>query len=390
MSGAGEELARLLDASGPPADAGTLDRIVGRHRQTSARRMKQVTVASLAVAVAAGGVALSGLVRTHVGSTTAFGAPVSGLRTPTAGPVGRNASPARLGAAPRGLAWAAVGSSGARSGAAVPAKARGSATTTSLPPGAEGAAVVAPDLCTVEGCGTSAGLGPLQGLFRRSAAGVEIRAFSEAVPPLAFEPLIPVYGARGASSGSTGPAPPVTVCADRAALVVEVSDAGAIGQLVVPLVSGASSGAALDLVDSSIVGTREGAPMIVVVARVASSVASVSASFADGTAGSMTAVQGWVVLADAVPDPSQLSSSGEQVTLDALSSTGGVLETVALPAEPSYAVPSACVHPAIREMLPQAAPGAGGTSSVPAKASSARARASAAATSSRAAGGGSR
>ena len=140
------------------------------------------------------------------------------------------------------------------------------------------------------------------------------------------------------------PGGPVLSCDSGTALVVEASDAGAIGTVVVPL-GATTSGAALDLVDATVLGSREGAPMIVVVAHVEDTVATVSATFADGTTDEMAPDDGWVVLGDAVSSSASISTAGESVVLSASDAQGNSLESTTIPSEPAYAVPVGCVEP---------------------------------------------
>jgi hypothetical protein len=226
-----DELGRLLDECGPAADAATLDGIVRRHRLRKARRLKQMTAASIVVALAAGGVALSGVNRSpaKVDAIRPVGAkgrnavqkkapgpvaasPAKGLRTvpdkPLKAVAGSPAkgAPSKLGSAPSGLSWATAGASGAAAPSSSPAAFASPATTVN-PPSSPGAAIAGGDLCTVYGCGASDGLGPLQHLFDRTGGGVTIRAFTESEQPIVFLPLAPAEQVPEPTSG--GDAVPV-------------------------------------------------------------------------------------------------------------------------------------------------------------------------------------
>jgi hypothetical protein len=419
MTEGDEGLGRLLDEGGPAADAATFEGIVRRHRARRERRLKQVTAASVVVAVAAAGVAASGLGRSStpvVRSAASKLNPASSSSAPAAGGATRFSANATLGKAPAGLAWAG---GGAPLGASVP-RASGSAPASSGSGSASsGTAIAGGDLCTVDGCGVG-GLGALTHQFDRSAGGVQIRAFTEGEPSVRFLPLVPSGVASSAvaagtsgtatpsvttlpvsttttapsggaasttttapsggaastttttttsgsvppsgstttsapSTGSTTSTTPTTTttptstttapvaCPQGSVLVAEVSDSGAVGEVDVPLVTGASPGVDLQLVEASVIGTRESAPMVIVVAHVAAEVTNVQASFADGTTDQMAPVDGWVVLGDAVPSGYSLGASGEQVTLDATGAGGTSLETTPVPSEPAYAVPVPCV-----------------------------------------------
>jgi len=125
------------------------------------------------------------------------------------------------------------------------------------------------------------------------------------------------------------------------ALVVEVSDAGAVGVVTVPL--GPSLSQPLDVLADQVVGVAEGSPIAVVVAHVSSAAKAVRADFAGGGQDVMTVVDGWAVLVHPLaPAASVLPGSGTKplgaATVFALSGTGGVLEQATLPGSGALAM----------------------------------------------------
>ncbi|HTX01951.1 MAG TPA: hypothetical protein VMD59_24420, partial [Acidimicrobiales bacterium] len=93
--------------------------------------------------------------------------------------------------------------------------------------------------------------------------------------------------------------------------------------------------------DAAELGVAEHSPVVVVVARVASSAHDVEVGFADGATDSMAPVGGWVVLVDA---PGPAYAAGQTLGIE-LSATGasGTLAQVSLPSDSAEALPAACV-----------------------------------------------
>jgi hypothetical protein len=151
---------------------------------------------------------------------------------------------------------------------------------------------------------------------------------------------------------STPPPEPLPSCGVTQALVVEVSDAGAVGVVTVPL--GSSLDKPLDVVMDEVVGSAEQSPMVVVVAHTNSPTASVRADFGVGGQDQMDVVDQWAVLVEDLGS-STVGGSGAgsdpellgQASVSALASDGTVLEQAVLPGSGALAMPvAACVEPA--------------------------------------------
>jgi hypothetical protein len=136
------------------------------------------------------------------------------------------------------------------------------------------------------------------------------------------------------------------------ALVVEVSDAGAVGVVTVPL--GLSLDKPIDVLMDDVVGVAEQSPMVVVVAHTNDPTASVRADFGVGGQDQMDVVDQWAVLVKDVGSSAVGGHSGMgdpellegQATVSALSSDGTVLEQADLPGSGALAMPvAACVEP---------------------------------------------
>jgi len=146
---------------------------------------------------------------------------------------------------------------------------------------------------------------------------------------------------------------PSPSCGITKALVVEVSDAGAVGVVTVPL--GASLDKPIDVVMDDVVGVAEQSPMVVVVAHTNNPTAAVRADFGVGGQDQMDVVDQWAVLVKdlgssavgghpGMGDPELLEG---QATVSALSSDGTVLEQADLPGSGALAMPVAvCIEPA--------------------------------------------
>ena len=269
----GPDLSHLLDATAETPSPDVLVGIVRRHRRLRARRARTAATVGLVLVVAGAGAGI-GLSRHGGGTVTALSRTShpkmspNGLATPAP-------SPGKIGSAPGGLGWV---SSGAGAGAtmnrplsvasvAVPATA-GTLQETSAFATATGAS-----LCNIWSCplyspyGSVAGA-RLQRQFTRTSDGVTVRAFTASWPVAPLE-LVPTASATPAAPIRTVPtvaaqAQPVS-CAITRALVVEVSDAGAVGVVTVPL--GPSLARPIDVVADRVVGSAELSPVAVVVAH---------------------------------------------------------------------------------------------------------------------------
>ena len=254
------------------------------------------------------------------------------LFTRTSGGVTVRAFSASWAVAPIELGPIASGSASAGSGSMGSGSSSGAATGTSS--------------SSVPATGTSSGSGtgvtatpPVTGTIPDTTTTT-----SDTSVPAGTDTTVPV---------STPPTPePLPSCGVTQALVVEVSDAGAVGVVTVPL--GSSLDKPIDVVMDEVVGTAEQSPMVVVVAHTNSPTASVRADFGVGGQDQMDVVDQWAVLVEdlgsstaggsgAGSDPELLG----QASVSALASDGTVLEQAVLPGSGALAMPvAACVEPA--------------------------------------------
>ncbi|MHB1781319.1 MAG: hypothetical protein ACYCTE_01315 [Acidimicrobiales bacterium] len=275
-------LAVLLDEGGPPADAGTLGAIVARHHRRSTRRMRRVAASAVlvaAVSLATGALALA--------------------RTPPGAPV------ASLAGAGHGRAHLPLVDERAlvpgRSGAAQP----GAASPVEAP---RTGGPLAPVL-------SSAGL---RRLFVH-AGPVDVRAY--------------LATARDQAAGR---------CEVPGSLVAEVSDAGAVAELVVLPGRAATSPLALSS-RAWVVGRAEGAPMVVVVASAGRDVRRVAVSVGGAGSASMVPHGGWALLGVLLPAGARRApepAAGVPVTVRSFGAGGTLLGR-----EPAVAVPDAAAAP---------------------------------------------
>ena len=333
------ELSHLLDVSTTGATTATLGSIVARARSRRDRRLKIVTGVSIVIALAGAGAA--GISEaTRAGTTSAL--PRTGRLAPRSTSSAWTKHRQSLGSAPTGLKWtqsSVAKGTGAAANAIVP-----SATAKSLP----GA-----DFCSEEGCGitfSNGFIGPLTKLFDRTSGDVTVRAFEESTPqvlPLSSGSTTTSPPASGSSppqttgNTPTGAPPVVPVCGVTQALVAEVSNPGAIGELTAPLppadtVSGLSE--PFEVIDSSVVGVPEGSPIEVIATHVGSNVSSVEASFSDGTTDEMAVVDGWAVVVDD-------GSAPLPATITALDSSGNTIGTAGVTDDAAIAEPTVCLLP---------------------------------------------
>jgi hypothetical protein len=322
---------------GPAASPANLEGVMRRHL----RRRRRFTggIAAAVLTVGLGGGALVGEV---VATSGPAALSATGPRSTTGGvPAGHVASSAvavpATSKTPAGLAWSA-----AQANAAVPTVGGGKAQPT-------GPSYSTSEFDTLVPFGSS-----LHKLFDRTAGSIQIRVFEVS----AVEVLVPGStgggaGSSGASSSSgaatsgttSGSAVPPTegstpaepeVCGSSSELVIEVSDAGAVGTLEVPMPFAA--GRAVDLVAGDVLGQAEGSPIGLVVVRVGSGVSEVAASFTAGGSDESGVVDGIAVLAA----PLDVDAPSAAASVDALGPSGQVVESFAVPATPELAEPAIC------------------------------------------------
>jgi hypothetical protein len=337
----GGEFAHYLDNSGT-AGSTVLASIVARSRRRSERRLKVVTAASIVAALA--GASVAGVIGTRASTTSALPPkPSNFAKNLVSGTTSSKWATQRrvLGAAPKGLGWSRSSTSSAS--ASVPAASSSASGATAL--------------CTVNGCGgavPTGNFGALNRLFARSSGDVTIRAFSATSSGIQLTP-----GSTNASSppstgttqvptsiiGNTGGAPvPVPSvyesCLPTQELVVEVANPGAVGTLSVPLppITISSPTQSFEVVDSAAVGVAEGSPIEVLTLHVGANVASVQATFPDGSSDQMSVVDGWAVLVDdgASPLPA---------TVEAMDSSGNIVSTASVNSADALAEPERCLLP---------------------------------------------
>jgi hypothetical protein len=363
----GPDLSHLLDgtdAEKPTSDV--LNSIVSRHRRLRARRARTAATLGIVILLAGAGVGI-GLSRRA--ATTSAMAPRLGSAGGVASTAPRSAvaipapstttnapehSGSKLGTAPTGLGWVAAGyGAGSFFGASLPSS------------------------TSAYGLYGSLGNAVLAHLFTRSDDGVTVRAFTatwgaaplEVYPiasgsstPLAPSPT-PVITAStttttttvGTGPGSSVTTPPTLVppesCGVKHGLVVEVSDAGAVGVVTVPL--GPSLARPIDVLSDEMVGIAEHSPIGVVVAHTSGPTAAVRAEFAGGGLDEMTVVDGWAVLVQELPASSGggtgrqgTATMAGQAEVYALSTNGTVVEQADLPGSGALAMPvAACLAP---------------------------------------------
>jgi hypothetical protein len=356
----GPDLSHLLD--GEDADRpspAVLDSIVRRHRRLRAQRARAAATLGLVLALAGAGV---GIGLSHQGTTgTALR---GGQRSSTTRPLPESSGPAEAtGVAPAGLGWVATGSEAdfgpeqlMPSGTTVPLD-LGVVPTAALRVNVSGAASSSTNgSCGVVSCPDYAfGATTLQHLFTRTRDGVTVRAFAAewAVAPIALVPETSSGGSgtkSGHSSAGTGRRsgsdPPGSSrpesCALTRALLVEVSDAGAVGVVTVPL--GPALAEPLDVLADEVVGTAEHSPIAVVVAHVSGATRAVRAQFPAGGRDEMNVVDRWAVLVQrlATGRTDRAAKEGTtvpgQAMVDALAGNGRVLEEASLPGSGALAL----------------------------------------------------
>jgi hypothetical protein len=356
----GPDLSHLLDdANSEKPSRDVLDGIVRRRRRLQARRARTAASLGLVIALAGAGVGI-GLSRQGGGTMAALPKhpaqlPTMSNRISTPAP-----SPAGLGKAPDGLGWVNAGSAtGPSTSVASPSVEAASGSQSSGQLQVTSAfSSSGTSSCSIWNCSLYSPYGSigdvrLRRQFTRTSDGVTVRAFTAlwAVAPLELVPT--ASGSTSAATGTTGTEPGSSVptlparalpgnCAVTQALVVEVSDAGAVGVVTVPL--GPSLARPVNVLSDQVVGVAEQSPIAVVVAHATGQAAAVRADFAGGSKDEMTVVDHWAVLvhklaaAEAGGTGSQGSATPGQATVYALSGTGTVLEQADLPGSGALAM----------------------------------------------------
>jgi len=359
----GPDLSHLLDdASSEKPSRDVLDGIVRRRRRLQARRARTAATLGLVILLAGAGV---GIGLSRQGGRTMSALPLQTAKLPSMSKNTSAAVPflAGPGGAPAGLGWVSAGSGAKYSTNVVSPSPEttqgeqdsGQLQVTSTVSGS------GTSLCGMWNCSLYSVNGSIGGVllhhqFTRTSGGVTVRAFTAvwAVAPIELVPtasgststpaVVPVAtGAEPGSSVSTLPARVLPVsCAVTQALVVEVSDAGAVGVITVPL--GPSLARPVNVLSDQVVGVAEHSPIAVVVAHTTTQTATVRADFAAGGKDEMTVVDQWAVLvhklaaAKAGGTGSQGSATPGQATVYALSGTGRVLEQADLPGSGALAM----------------------------------------------------
>jgi hypothetical protein len=163
-------------------------------------------------------------------------------------------------------------------------------------------------------------IGPVTAVPTLSGAPATVSRGGKSNPPATVQPPSVI---------NTRPISVVTTCPVEAELVVTVTHGSFSNTLYVP--AGGPTSHAFSVVASAAAKLTTGGSLVLAVARVSSSVTSVSAEFPGGGTDSMRPVGGWAVLAYQVKGSVDLGKAGA-VSLVAKSVNGSTLETVKLPA----------------------------------------------------------
>ncbi len=360
----GPDLSHLLDDPNPERPSReVLDVIVRRRRRMQARRARTAATLGLVIALAGAGVGVS---LSRKGGTTmsastkgAAQVPTTSNRMSASAPSPVSHSPVSSGNAPDGLGWVNAEFSVGYSASTLspsPATIAGAQSAGELHATSTGSGT---SLCSVWNCSPNSPYGSIgdaqvRHLFTRTSDGVTVRAFTAVWVAAPLE-LVPTPS--GSASTATGPSvptasgptvaeptasvatPPTRMtpvsCALTQALLVEVSDAGAVGVVTVPL--GPSVARPVNELSDQVVGVAEDSPITLVVAHTTGQTAAVRADFGAGGKDEMVVVDQWAVLvhrftaAKAGGTGSRGSATPGQVTVYALSGTGKVLERADMP-----------------------------------------------------------
>jgi hypothetical protein len=186
-------------------------------------------------------------------------------------------------------------------------------------------------VCAVNNCGIEYGgdyiFAPerLLPLFVRTANAITVRAFTAQYDVNNVSPQLRTLPQE---------------CAPRDVLVVEVSDAGAVGTITVPALSQATSRVAV--AEDEVIGQFEGFPMVVVAVHVGAGIAAVEARFATGAFDDMKTVGGWGVLVARLPGPLASAYMQAAAHVAALTAGGDMVEQLTVRG-PSIALPTGCL-----------------------------------------------
>jgi hypothetical protein len=311
---------------GPQASRDNLEGVLRRHL----RRRRRLTggVAAVVLAIGAGGGVAIGEIVASGGQAAVLGP----RATPQiAGSTGQGGQPAVSGAnsavgvpppsvngtasstPPAGLSWESGQAS--EFGPIVPSATGGTASNS--------------EPATCFGCVSSFVAPSARRLFERSANGIDVRVYEVR------------YGEAVVGSGSAEPQ--VALCQSTTSLLVEVSDAGAVGELTVAYPSTASK--PVDLVSEDVVGVAEGSPMAILAVRVGSGVTSVGARFGNGAGDEMAVVDGLAVLVAPVPTGPSAADAAAKADVIAYGASGQQLQTFSTPEAPAIALPLECLAP---------------------------------------------
>jgi hypothetical protein len=172
-------------------------------------------------------------------------------------------------------------------------------------------------------------------------------------PPATVTPTTTTAGTDTTTTVTAGREPVTPAswagCAITRGLIVEVSDARAVGIVTVPL--GPSVAQPVDVLSDQAIGVAEQSPITVVVAHTTGETTSVRADFTGGMQDEMSVVNQWAVLVNTPASArsgagNQSTTTSTQANVYALSSDGTVLEHTDLPGAGALAMSvAACAEP---------------------------------------------
>lgn len=308
------DLSFLLEEDAVPSGepSGDLTGVLARY----GRRRRRHRAAGLVGAVTLAAGALAGTLSVTGGSP----------RLATAGPVPSGPHHTALVlSSPRGLEWAALRpAAGAALG--LGSGARGSSAGQAMP-----------GPCTVlYGCALpTSPPAEMSLLFARRVGDVEVRALLAVLPVL--YPLAAPSGVAGRRTEGTGAVPPLPLCSPRQEVVVEL--AGPAGSSVAAVPLGSAAGEPFSTLAAVAVDLRGARPSLLVVARVGPAVARVELRVPGGGRDAMAPIDDVAVLLAPTGTRTGLGllPAARRPAVLAVSSSGSVLEAVAVPFVPSIA-----------------------------------------------------
>jgi hypothetical protein len=315
----------LAGDPGPAATRDNLEGVLRRHLRRRRRFTGGIAAAVLAIG-AGGGVAIGEAVASGGGqvalSPTAAarnlpGTPNAIAESPSAsvaGGVAPGHTVSGTAVPPTGLAWQPGTFPTASPYTSLPATANTGGTPQTMVPG-----------CL--NCGSYFGLSNEQRLFERSANGIDVRVYKIEVgyPSIAGGTAEPRFGS----------------CEATTSLLVEVSDAGAVGALTFPYPSTATRPVAL--VSDQVVGVAEGSPMAVLAVRVGSGVSGVGARFGNGAGDEMAVLDGVAVLVAQMPNGQAAADTAARANVIAYGASGQQVQAFTAPQAPAFAEPQQCI-----------------------------------------------